>query len=292
MHLTEFVRDVYAARRPDLSPSGLDQLSVAVRRLGEYLMRPAALDDLTDGTIQSFLVWLKSTHAAATCNSKRRQLLTLWRAAWRWGYLDQPPRDVPKLREPRRIPEAWTLAEIEQLVAHCRTINGYIGHVAARYYWPSLVLATWCTGCRVTALRATSPADCSLGERWLIVRAEHTKTQTDQLYWLSDQAIAAIAPIHDRSQLLLWPWPHARAYFWRRFRRIVETSGLTANRRGMDLFHRIRRSTVSYTARAGGLDLARRVAGHSDARLTTRHYVDPRIADERRAVDVLPELRF
>ena len=47
---------------------------------------------------------------------------------------------------------------------------------------------------------------------------------------------------------LIWPWPHCRRYLSTMTRHIVESAGLSADKRGMSLFHKIRRTCISYCA--------------------------------------------
>ena len=122
-----------------------------------------------------------------------------------------------------------------------------------------------------------------------MVRAETQKTSKEQRFRLAPQAIASIALIYDPDRELIWPWPHCRRTLFTHFRRICESAGLKPNRRGMDLFQRIRRSSISYAAKCD-LELARRLAGHSSVEMTRRHYIDERIAEAPSVVDVLPEL--
>jgi len=286
--LREFLHADYAVRRLGLSQSSLEQLETAVRRFDDWAKHPVRLAELSTLFVTRFLRDYSKQHAAATVNSKRRAIMSLWRAAHSLGMAPQPD-EVPTIKEPRRLPVAWTVEQINQLVAHCRTLPGYVGNLPRCDYWMSLVIVTYWTGCRITALRSTTTVDCDLSARYLIVRADHMKTNSDQMYRLSEQAVAAIRLVHSPNRQLLWPWPHCRRYFWASFRRIVEQSGLVSDTRGMDLFHKIRRTTISYAAR-DDIHLAMRQAGHASEQTTRRHYIDERIAWGRSAADVLPSL--
>jgi len=284
------LRDVliqYLAGR-SLRSSSAEQLALACRSLDLFLGRPALLSDLTAATLAAFLHAYLAHHAASTTNSKRRAILTLARWASKRGLACQNcPADVPTAREPRRIPLAWTVDEIERLVAAARGWPGCVGTIPARLFWPSLFLATYDTGCRIGALRSARSVDLSMANRSLVIQPEATKTNVGCCYWLHDQTIAAIAGHYDLARELVWPWPHCRRLFWTATRRIVEKAGLVADRRGMSLYHKIRRTCISYCATVD-LALAQQQAGHSDARLTARCYIDPRIARRQSAVDVLP----
>lgn len=292
MLLLRFLTDRYLPARLDMKAGSADQMARAVRQFSAFLGHPATLYDLTDETLNRFLrSCLDSGLAEATVNSKRRPLLTLWRYAWTKRLVDELPRDVARCREPLHLPEAWSADQVERLVAQCRETPGTVAGLPARHWWSSLVITVYWIGSRISATRQVASADCNLAERYLIVRAGSPKQTADQLHRLPDQAVAAIAAHYDRSRQLIWPWPFHRNHFWKAFRRIVEASGIPAPRGHCQLFHRLRRTNLSYCA-AVDLELARRQAGHTDAKITLKHYVDPRIAPQRSAVGVLPTLRI
>jgi len=283
--LLGYCTEVYLPTRVGLKPSSAQQLRLAAKLYNLPLTR------LHERELAGALAEYCRSHSPATTNSKRRAILTLWDAAAGDGLCRKPDRRrVPKAREFRRLPPAWTVSEVERLVSHCRALPGMVAQIPRSRWWTSLVLAVWDSGERISATLSTATADCNLAERFMLVRAENQKCGIDRLFWLSDATVAAIAGHYDTGRQLVWPWPHCRRYLFVQFRSIIGGAGLTAEK-SMGLFHKLRRSNISYTARNGGLDLARQQAGHSSASTTLRHYVDPRIAHERSAVDVLPPLR-
>ncbi len=113
----------------------------------------------------------------------------------------------------------------------------------------------------------------------------------DRYYPLGDQATAAIAGHFCPHRDQVFPWPYTRRQLYYKFRRIVTSAGLKS-RKSMGLFHQLRRSNLSYTAACGGIELAQQQAGHASPATTRASYIDPRIAKQRSAVDVLPELNL
>ena len=71
-------------------------------------------------------------------------------------------------------------------------------------------------------------------------------------------------------------------------RSIVEAAGIPPPKGHNQLFHRLRRTTLSLCA-AIDPAVAQGQAGHADYATTLKHYIDPRIAGGRSAADVLPE---
>jgi len=291
MTLSDFLRNIYVPSRPDLSASGIYQFEVTIRRFQDWTGRPVNIEELTDEMVCSFLAARQQAGSSApTVNSNRSKLLSLWNCAWRKRLHHDQPRDVPRRREPQRTPSAWTKEEVARLVDYSFCLNGTVDGLQRRYWWPSLILVIWDTSARVGSIRQAAPKQCDLSEGWIHLRAEEQKQNADQLFRLQELTTRTIRHIYDASRPLVWPWPYCRRQLWVHFRRLIEGAGLTAGK-GKDLFHKLRRSSLSYVA-AHDLELARQQAGHSTSRLTLRHYVDPRIAQQRSAVDVLPKLNL
>jgi integrase len=273
----------YSNARLDLSSGHVRQISVSLHAFERWLGRAPEVFELFEANLLGFLRSYRGGHAAATTNSRRRDLMALWRFAFRRGLTSEDPAkaEVPKVREPRRLPEAWTRDEVRLMVAHARTLPGAVDGVAAGPWWASLILAIWDTSERIGALLSTRTADVDLASQWLLVRADDQKSAIERLYWLSDEATAAIAGHFCPHRHLVWPWPFSMRHLWVSFRkRIIKPLGLRADPRRLSLFHKLRRSTLSAEA-AESLEAARRRAGHTRAETTVRHYIDPRIGGPR-----------
>jgi integrase len=275
--------DRYTAARLDLSAGHLRQMGIGVNALGRWLGRVAKVADLTEGSLLGFLRAYRADHAAATTNSRRRDLLALWRFAWRKGLCTEDPAraEVPKVREPKRLPEAWTRDEVRLMVAHARGLSGAVDGVAAGLWWSSLILACWDSSARISELLSVKVQYPTLAVSYFVVQPDIQKSGQERLYWLSDETVAAIAGHWCPHRELVWPWPYSARHLWVSFRRrIVEPCGLVADPRRLSLFHKLRRSTLSAEA-AESLEAARRRAGHMRAETTVRHYIDPRIGGAR-----------
>lgn len=151
------------------------------------------------------------------------------------------------------------------------------------------MLICYDTAARIGAILQTRPEDVDLANRTVFLRASTQKQNADQLFYLSAQAVDALAPIYDPGRELVWPWPYNRRTLWLRFRRqIVNPAGVRTPPGGRQLFHRLRRTSLSYMAKHD-IRLAVEAAGHSDEKITRGHYIDPEIAaPDRRPVDFLP----
>ena len=269
----EYLTRYYLPTRP-LADGSAKQLAVACS-----LCR-CPVCEVTERHLAERLQQHARTHSPATTNSRRRALLTLWRAAADDG-LTSPPRArlIPKQPEPRRAPVAWRAQEVSRILISSRSAGGApLDGVPRSIFWQALVLTIYDTAARISALLAVESADCSLEEAWIVLRAETQKDRTEQWLPLSGQTVDAMRPMYSPRRRKLFPWPFTTVHLWRQFRLIVESAGLSASRTRKDLFHKLRRTSLSYTARES-IDLACRKAGHCRPELTVRHYLDPRIVE-------------
>jgi integrase len=289
--LAEYLTATYVPAHLGISGGYIEQLTVVVQLLDAWHGQPTRLSSLSDTLLQRFLAHLLRTRSAATVNSKRRMLLTLWRAAHGDGLVPELPRHVPKLKERRTLPEAWTVAEIERILAVARMQRGCICDgcgVERRYWWPSLLLMLYTTGVRVGASLQIRPADISLSDRYLVLRAEVQKDARPKFCRLSDQSVAAIASVYDPSRDRVWPWPFTEQYLYRSFKRILRQAGVRYGRGRGGLFHKLRRTSGSLIEANGG-DGSRHLGNTRG--VFERHYCDPRVIGDGQ-LDRLPRPTF
>jgi integrase len=241
----------------------------------------------TNGSINpaELIAWLRSQvgkKTPATIARYRRILQSV--VAWGAQHGLCTPIVLPRIKVPAPLPEAWTLAQVSRILTTASQWPGQVGKIAAKDWWPALILVVYWTGVRIGSLLAATPSDWD-GE-YLIIRK--TKTGKPAAFRLHRQANEAIRRIYDPKADRLFAWPHTRWYLFRQFRRIVETAGVPAPKYSRSLFHRLRRTCISYCW-ARNPAIAQRQADHSSAEVTRRHYVDPRIvAEAETAADVLP----
>ncbi len=253
-----------------------EQYRIAVRRLARQLGRAPLVAEMDDAVVGTHLEWmLKQGYARATANTARGYLCTLTRHAYRKRLVERLP-DVPKLREHRRLPDAWTMDEVTRLLEACRSTPGRFGPLPAGKAWEALVLVLYDTGLRHRAAMAIEQDHVDLDTGWLYVPAENQKNRVEQRFRLSPQAVAALRAIWSPPRRLVFPMDFCSRVLFARFRRILIRAGLPATRR--DMFHKLRRTTATQIARVAGIEAAARQLGHA-ASDVTRRYVDPRIAN-------------
>ena len=235
---------------------------------------------------------------AITTNSNRQSLLALLRSAAEHGLCPRPLR-LARLPEPHDEPEAWTIAEVSKLFEYCRNLPGAIGGIPKAAWWGSLFAVVYWTAERIKAVRQTRYAAYDPAAGTIRIKATTTKNGKGRLFRLPPHAMAKLAEIADPKRELLWPWPlnHYTLWpwplnhytLWHAARKIIERAGLPCPNIGHNLFHRLRRTNISYCAAADPtLAIAQRQAGHQSAKTTIEHYIAPAIAPQLTAMDVLP----
>lgn len=290
--LREFLREVYIPSRLDLCPQAVRQMEISIRCLKRWAAErkaltpgpspgkgrgetpPLTLADLSEDLLRQFLAAYRAQgRAASTVNSKRCQLLALWRSAWEEEYLPTPPR-ARKIRKARGFPlapEAWTAAEVGRILAAVATIPGTTGGLPTAAWWSSLLLVLYDTGARKGEALATRQQDVSLTGAWIALASRKNGRRICPLH---AETVAAIRPIYpltldSQPSTLLWPWPFTREALDKRFRKILAAAGVAYGRGRGGLFHKLRRTSGTLVEAAGG-DGARQIG---DTRTVfERHY--------------------
>lgn len=279
---------VYLRRRVGLSAEYRSLLAAVVTHFMRWLGSTPRPEEVTADMLAGWLSYLLSIgQSAATINGNRRRLLSLVRAV-AVSRAAELAAAVPRLPEPEDPPEAWAVEEVGELLWTARHWPGLVDGLPAGDWWDSLFSVTYWTGARIGALRLTRLVDYEPASGWLTVRGRTQKNRRGQRFPLPPHCRAKIERIlHPPHRLLLWPWPHCRRHFFTVARRIIERAGLPCPKSGRNLFHRLRRTNLSYCW-AADPGVAQRQAGHASGELTRRRYVDPRIGGQRTAADLLP----
>ncbi len=277
----------YLRERYALGVSQAAELRRVARQFQEWAGDPVPLAEVSAALPDWLRYLLARGYAAATVNDRRARVLTLL-----WDAADQgqcpPPRKPRKIRQPRDPPEAWTVEQVSELLWTAQHWPGSVGEVPASLWWDALFAATYWTGTRIGALRQCAKTDYHDG--LLRIRGRSQKNRHGQVFPLPAHGAEKIERIISYPGTKLWPWPFHSRYLWTVARRIIERAGLSAPKTGRSLFHRLRRTHVSYAA-VHSLALAQRAAGHASP-ATMLLYIDPRIAPEPAAAELLPVPQF
>lgn len=256
-----------------------------LRSFAEFLQRAPVLSDLNDETVNRFLAWFRDLpRAAPSVNKQRNNLLAIWRYACRRGELAHWP-DVEPEKCPKRIVQAWTMADMQKILWACSREFGKYHRVPCALWWAALIHLLWDTGERINAIRGLLWEHVDLSDGWM--PAELRKGgREDRAYKLSDETVAALKAIRGPERDEVFPWPHEQNYLWTIYKRILHVAGLPHGPK--DKFHRIRRTVASMYAAAGGN--ATELLGHTKAEIT-KAYIDPRIVPTPQAIDLVPRLK-
>lgn len=113
----------YALER-DIRPGSVEQLRYSLNSFSQFLERLPEATDLTDDTVNRFIVWLSQQDCAhETIRTRRSGILALWNAAADAGIAQQPSR-VRKLAPRRSVPRAWTQAQVAAILDECAKLKG------------------------------------------------------------------------------------------------------------------------------------------------------------------------
>jgi len=290
--LMDYLTQHYAPVRLNLGEDSEEQIAVAIRRLNAHVGRTVNCDELTKAMVCSWLKALTKKQAAATVNGKRASILCLWEAAHAEGHAPPPPdrKEVPRVRDQRRLPNSWTVEQMRLIVTNCRKLTGRFRRVgiAKADFVSSLVLFEYDTGTRLTANLEVRTSDINMETGLVYLRSESAKTGLEQFHYLSTETLAAIATHWDSSREFVWPWPSRNRHgLWDALRTVLKASGLPHDRRSM--YHRFRRTTATILTSKVGIAAASAALGHTSEAMT-RKYVDPTNLSTIRPADVLPRL--
>lgn len=284
--LREFLENNYVGKRLNLQEDSADQIRYSLNLFEKWLGRPAQAKDLSKRTVVDWMRWLAQSRAPSTVNSKRGAIVSLWNAMAECG-LCPPPYRIPKLRQPARIPVAWTLEEVNKIFQQCAQLPGVWDGVPISLCWIMGILVLWDTAGRVSLLLKAKLEHVLLEHGKLLVPAENLKgRRADKLFTLHQQTLAVIRLTLPYPRERLFPFPHRKKRIWAHLKRILRMAGLPDDRKHM--FHCFRRSSESYAARERGVQWAAAAVGHS-VDVALRSYISPLIAPTQPAlVQALP----
>jgi len=281
MQLNAFYRDFYAVLKLRSRSVRTKQLYLStIRGFDRWLGRSAELADLNDLTVNRYLAYLRDRELSPfTVNKERSNLLALWNYAARKGYIALWP-DVPTEIEPEVIPRAWMEDEMKRIFAACDGIPGAFVGIPCPLWWKLLLSVIWDSGERISAVRGIEWRHLDLERQWLTIPAKLRKgKKSDKAFQLSSETVSILRQVKKVSRnTLVFPWPYSETYLWKKYGLLLKSAGLDAGPRSK--FHRIRRTVASYYEASGGD--ATELLGHSDRKVTRKHYLDPRVVQQQK----------
>jgi integrase/transcriptional regulator with XRE-family HTH domain len=264
-------------------------INCAIRAFGRYLGRDAVLGDLNQDRVLDYLNYLLEGDrmAPASIQTHRERLLALWRFAAKKRWLPDFP-EVPSVRIPKRVPDAWTRDDMQRLMDAAGQLDGRLGNVPASLWWQTIFNVVFDTAERIGAVLKLR-FDHVSHDGWVTFAAETRKGKTrDKRLRLRPETLDGIRAIREQAEpeeTLVFAWPLSPTYIYRIYGRLLDAAGLPNNRRTK--FHKIRRTTASEFEAAGGN--ATELLDHS-SRSTTKRYLDPAVLREQQPADIVPAL--
>jgi integrase len=250
--------------------STTNQYRIAADLFERWAGGPISLDELDEKSLSAWLRDYAATHKPDTVRSKRNSILALWRAAADDGLCDEPVgRRVRRCSVPESVVEAWTKAEVEQLLATAATLKRRHRCGLSRAEWWTLAIrVAWDSGLR-WADQVAIPVSAVRPDGWATVRQAKTgKVATFQLALSTMEALQESLNRCPRSLVL--PWPASGETFRDQVGTLVAKAG-------------IRPGTWRWIRRGSGSDveLQERGAGHlhlgNTEEVFQRHYAAPAI---------------
>ncbi len=272
--IPEFAETYYSVRLVDAPAKTLANYRLAVRHWDSTHpgLPVSAVDRLAISKHQQRLA---ASHSPSSVNAYLRPIMAILRLAAEedFGLLERVPK-IRMLREPKRAPLALTIEEFSTVLAVAAELNGTVAGYPAPDWWAAVLLTCWETGLRLRSLMLLRTVDLLWDESGVYSQAESAKNKKADWFPLQATTLDAIRKICDPLRERLFPRDVEIDAIGRRFRKLLDASGIYAPRGSGMRFHRLRRSKASYTELAGGD--AQRALGHS-ARSVTERYLDPRI---------------
>lgn len=288
MTLVEWCTDYYAPLRNCASRT-VDLYLQTIARFREFLGREPVLSDFNDITVARFLqARTRRGITLATVAKDRAQLAGMWGLAARRRLVSEFPT-LPPIRSPERVPQAWTLEQMQALMTAIGGLRKNVGKYPARVWWRALIHVMWDTGERVSAVMHVRIENLDVKRAMLTIPAELRKNKTrDLVFQLAPDTLRALLPLVDGEEdhkrpIFAWPtWP---SHIYWHYNKILKRAGLPTDSRSK--FHRIRKTVATHYKMAGGDATA--LLDHSSPAVT-RKYIDPTIAKPMMPSDVLPSI--
>lgn len=261
------------------------QYQLNLRRFDEFLGRPAQITDLRDEVVNEATGWIQRDLklSPASASKFRDNLCCLWRFLARKNIVSHWP-DVAEVREPRRIPVAWTREQLAALWQYLQRMPGDLVGIPAADWFCSLHAVLWDSGSRIGEAMQLEWPQVDLQGGWVVMRAETRKGRlSDKLSRLHPSTVELLERIRLPERQRVWPWPYNYSYLWRLYGDVLKRAGLPCDRQRK--FHCIRKSVASHITALGGD--AQAALGHATRQQTEQNYIDQRIAQPKGPADYL-----
>lgn len=250
-------------------------LGFSVEYLDRWAGHAIRLDELSDDLLNRWLIALGERMKPRSVKHHRINLVVLWRAAHDADLTTVGPRRVRKIKVPRVIPLAWTIAEMQAILRAASKVKGTFRYKAARKvkrcdFWRAYIMLAWDSGLRPSDLRIIRFDEIAADGTLVHVQS---KTGDVKTCHLQPETVKAVQKLRgeDRERIFgdVLPCPDA---IRRQFKAAVLTrAGLVGTPK------KLRKSSAS-AVEAIQPGAATIHLGHRTPDMARAHYIDPRIA--------------
>ena len=211
----------------DCRPETLRQYAISVALFERWAGGPVPLEQLDAASVSAWIRdYAASGVAPNTVRSKRNHIVIMWRAAADDGLCELPTRRVRPVRVPLVPPVAWTLEEVQRLLAACQRLQRWHPCGLRRSQWWSLAISVaWDAGLRwedqVRRLRVDQVRPDGT------IAFGQSKTGRVVVPHLSASTMEALtASLRAAPRELVTPWGASHETFTAQFRRLVGLAGI------------------------------------------------------------------
>lgn len=239
--LGRYVREGYPLIR-DVRASTMRQMVISCDLFERWAGGPVRLDEMDEKSVSAFLRDYSATRKPDTVRSKRNQILAVWRAASDDGLAADPVgRRVRRCTVPEPIVEAWTKAEVEQLLAAAALLPRFHPCGLRRSeWWPLAIRVAWDSGLR-WADQVEIPVSAVRPDGWVTVR--QSKTRKAATFQFSPSTMEALRSSLERCpRALVIPWTASGETFRDQVGRLVAKA-------------KVREGTWKWIRRGSGTDV-------------------------------------
>lgn len=272
----------YIAVNPAIRSNRTQQLlAVVVRNFCAYLGRAAIVADFTDRNITGYMRHRREIgRSETTLQFEAIKLMALWRFAASQQLIAGPTIRIR--RQPPETPKALLQSQIRDLFAAAVRATGIVGDVPRSVLFPALLGVIWESAERITAVHSLKRGDIDLVRREVTFRNRKGSGRTlrKPITRATASAVGELLAATTSEQPFA---PVGVTTLYHHLDRIFRDAGVPIEKR--QKFHALRKSHASHLEAAGGN--ARASLDHSSDTVTIRHYIDPAVANSRRAVDLL-----
>lgn len=261
------------------------QYRCTVESLERWSGRTLCCHEFEVSWVNQYLAELDGSHLAKpTIRSRRIQLVALWRAAFDAGLCPEPPNKVRRVKIIQRPPEAWSHAEMEELLKAASRLTGRYclkdpatgesHRILRSVYWRAFVRCLWDSGLRSGDALQISVGDIGDGG---IMQLSQGKTGRWHVCKFHPSTLTTFAALKLPQRSRLLPWGKSGNYLRQEFRDgVAKSAGLVGTMK------KIRKSSASdvelHHPGMGGVHLGHRLS----ASISHNHYLDPRIVAKNR----------